>query len=392
MDASRKETAPISAADAQNETAISTRPTEASIIVILPLISVCLFLAAAGALMSSYDYAWEEYLYFLEIPWIAVTFQALVFTCGCELLGKKLSLRSIGIELVLKGVVSAVLCSVLVYLLDSVDGHRIWTLFLGLEVTAVVAFLPIWSLKGIYLRAVACVTLSIPLLQLYYSLTYGLVMAGLPWSQKYTVWICYSYPVVIGLIKIVMQSNLHTELDERYFEAGDLLEIVSFGLADLPYRFIYFDLNGWEPALMLLTVKFSYKLYGYWVAILCRSLTAKFSLKARKARRQHPGKQFFPVPGAPKVYELPEFLAEMAMKFFMQEMMDTFDLISVLVILPVTRAASSGLGNDMTEDEFVRVIEQVILELALEVIFMSLTLFVVRRKLPDFNPVTVKCT
>jgi hypothetical protein len=48
-------------------------------------------------------------------------------------------------------------------------------------------------------------------------------------------------------------------LNERYFEAGDLLEVISFGLADLPYRFIYFSLSDWRAALTLFVIKFSYK-------------------------------------------------------------------------------------------------------------------------------------
>ena len=170
--------------------------------------------------------------------------------------------------------------------------------------------------------------------------------------------------------------------------------MVSFGLADLPYRFIYFDLNAWGPAFMLLFVKFSYKVsltqvYGYWVTIRFRKFLSKFSLKARRAHRKQPDKQFFPVPGASRVFEEPEFVEEMAMKYFLHELLDSFDLLAVLVILAVTRAADAGFGASMDSEVFWRVVEQIGVEMALEALFMSLTRLVIQRKLPGFQPLAV---
>lgn len=175
---------------------------------------------------------------------------------------------------------------------------------------------------------------------------------------------------------------------------GDLLGVVSFGLADLPYRFIYFDLNGWGPTLMLLVVKFSYKVlliqvYGYWVTIRFRKFLSKLSLKARKAHRRQPDKQYFPVPGASKVFEEPEYLEQMAMKYFLQELLDCFDLVAVLVVLAVTRAADTGFGGNMDSEVFWRVVQQIGVEMALEILFMSLTRVIIKRKLPGFQPMEV---
>lgn len=257
---SPKENRSRSEPDPQNDTVISVKCSELSYFSLVPLALSCLVLSAAGAVMASYASPSEYYLHFLQIPWVAGVFQVLIFTCGAELLGKRLSLWEIGFEVVVKGILSGISCSLLVYGYKRVkDDIPFWTLFVGLEVAVIIALLPVTSFKHLRKRALTALLLSIPLLQLYYSITYGTVIGNLPLSQNYTVWICYSYPVVIGLIKLSMQSTVQLELDERYFDAGDLLEVVSFGLADLPYRFIYFDLNAWGPALMLLGIKFSYK-------------------------------------------------------------------------------------------------------------------------------------
>ena len=158
--------------------------------------------------MASYVSPSEYYLHVLQIPWVAGVFQVLIFTCGAELLGKRLKLMEIGFEVVVKGILSAVSCSLLVYGYKTAKNDiPFWTLFAGLEMAVIIALLPVTSFKHLRKRAVTTLVLSIPLLQLYYSITYGAVIGNLPWSQNYTVWICYSYPVVIGLIKMSMQST-----------------------------------------------------------------------------------------------------------------------------------------------------------------------------------------
>lgn len=79
----------------------------------------------------------------------------------------------------------------------------------------------------------------------------------------------------------------------------------------------------------------------------------------------------------------------MAMKYFLHEMMDCFDLVSVVVILAVTRGAGTGFGANMDSEVFWRVVEQIIVEIALEIIFISLTKLVIQRKLPSFKPSAV---
>lgn len=95
------------------------------------------------------------------------------------------------------------------------------------------------------------------------------------------------------------------------------------------------------------------------------------------------------MPGASKVYEEPEFLEEMAMKYFLHEMMDCFDLVSVLVIISVTRGAGTGFGANMDSEVFWRVVEQIVVEMALEIVFISLTKLLIQRKLSDFKPSAV---
>ena len=162
--------------------------------------------------------------------------------------------------------------------------------------------------------------------------------------------------------------------------------MISFGLADLPYRFIFFQLDDWESALLLLGVKYSYKVYGYWVTIFFRRVFAFLSLKVRRYQRTHPDKRVFPVPGNSKVFEEAEFLEEMAMKFFMQEMIDSFDLVSVVIILAATRKAEIGIGHSLTESGYLRVTEQIALELGLEVTFAVVTVVMVKVRLPRFDP------
>ena len=48
-------------------------------------------------------------------------------------------------------------------------------------------------------------------------------------------------------------------LDEDVFDVADLLETFSLVLADLPYRMIYFELDAWSTAIILLAIKFIYK-------------------------------------------------------------------------------------------------------------------------------------
>ena len=203
-----KENSSRSEPDPQNDTVISVKCSELSYFSLVPLAISCLVLSAAGAVMASYVSPSEYYLHVLQIPWVAGVFQVLIFTCGAELLGKRLKLMEIGFEVVVKGILSAVSCSLLVYGYKTAKNDiPFWTLFAGLEMAVIIALLPVTSFKHLRKRAVTTLVLSIPLLQLYYSITYGAVIGNLPWSQNYTVWICYSYPVVIGLIKMSMQST-----------------------------------------------------------------------------------------------------------------------------------------------------------------------------------------
>lgn len=225
---------------------------------ILIQLAVCsLALAGSGAIMASHVFSNSAYFYYVQIPWIAVNFQVLVFTTGCTLLGKQLSVWNRTLQLLLRMVLGAVSCSVVIYAFRQVLGeYRAVSLFVALGLEVVIALASVRP--NVKILVAGCIFM-VPLLQLYFSILYGRVFAGLPWSQNYTIWICYSYPVFIGLIKSGMQSKGHLVLDERFFGAEDLLEIISFGLADLPYRFIYYNLNAWRSALTLFAIKFSYK-------------------------------------------------------------------------------------------------------------------------------------
>lgn len=343
--------------------------------------------------MASHIFDNSAYFYYVQIPWIAVNFQVLVVTTARRLLGQQLPVWSRTLELLIRVVLGAICSSAVMYGFRLVFGdHKAISLFvsLGLGVgIAVVTVRPSWKViaaGGLFL---------LPLLQLYYSLLYSVVFEGLPWSQNYTIWLCYSYPVIIGLIKMAMQSTPHSALDERYFGAEDLLEVISFGLADLPYRFLYYKLSTWRSAVTLFAIKFSYKVrhsqtYGYWITIHFRKLLSRFSLKARKMRKLHPNKVFFAVPGAAKVYEEAEFLQRMAMKFFLHELMDCFDILSMLVILVVTKGADSGIGAEIPVTAFWRYVEQIVIELALEIVFISLTRLLIQRKFPTFQPSQVR--
>ena len=205
---SHKGGSPRTEADPQNETAVSVKVSELSVCSLVPLVVMSLVLSGGGAVMASYANGGQKYLYFLQLPWIAGAFQVLVFTCGAELLERRLSLWEMGLEVLGKVVLSGVCCSLLVYGYKIVENdYPFWMLFAGLEVAAMIALLPVQSCKHLWKRAIAALTLSIPLLQLYYSLTYGTVLGGLAWNQSYKVWLCYSYPVVIGLIKTSMKSE-----------------------------------------------------------------------------------------------------------------------------------------------------------------------------------------
>ena len=57
-------------------------------------------------------------------------------------------------------------------------------------------------------------------------------------------------------------------LDEDVFDVADLLETFSLVLADLPYRMIYFDLDAWSTAIILLAIKFIYKTVTYPVIMM----------------------------------------------------------------------------------------------------------------------------
>jgi len=191
-----------------NDTVISVKSPNASLLSLVPLAAATLLLAGGGAVMACYDNAEQTYLHFLKLPWIATAFQVLVFSCGAEMMGKRLKTWEAGLEIAVKGVLSGAFCSAYVYgNRTDKDDYPFWTLFVGLELVVLVAMLPVRSFKLLWKRGIVAFTLSIPLLQLYYSVTYGTVIAGLPWSEMYTVWICYSYPVVIGLIKVIMQSE-----------------------------------------------------------------------------------------------------------------------------------------------------------------------------------------
>ena len=107
-------------------------------------------------------------------------------------------------------------------------------------------------------------------------------------------------------------------------------------------------------------------------------------------RKLHPDMRYFAVPGASKVYEEPEFLEQMAMKFFLHELMDCFDLLSMLAILGIKKGMGSGLGASIPIDMFWRYVEQIGIELALEIVFMSLTKLVIQRKYSSFQPLRVR--
>jgi hypothetical protein len=107
-------------------------------------------------------------------------------------------------------------------------------------------------------------------------------------------------------------------------------------------------------------------------------------------RKLHPNTLYFPVPGDSRVYEETEFLKQMAMKFFLHELIDCFDLLSMLAILGITRGIESGLGASIPMGNFWRCVVQIVIELALEIVFISLTKLVIQRKYPSFQPFTVR--
>lgn len=194
--------------NSHNDTVISLKCEAISLLSLTPLALGTLALSGAGAVMASYDKGEQKYRHFLQLPWIAVAFQVLVFSCGAEMMGKRLKVWETCLELAIKAVMSGALCSLFVYGYQTAKGdYPFWTLFVGMELVVLVALLPVLSFKNLWRRVIVAFTLSIPLLQLYYSVTYGRVVSHLPWNELYTVWICYSYPVVIGLIKLMMQSK-----------------------------------------------------------------------------------------------------------------------------------------------------------------------------------------
>jgi hypothetical protein len=60
-----------------------------------------------------------------------------------------------------------------------------------------------------------------------------------------------------------------------------------------------------------------------------------------------------------------------------------------LVIISVTRGAGTGFGANMDSEVFWRVVEQIVVEMALEIVFISLTKLVILRKLSGFKPSAV---
>ena len=92
----------------------------------------------------------------------------------------------------------------------------------------------------------------VPLLQLDFSILYNAVFAGLPWSK--TIPIQCSSGLSNWQCKVGSYSAGWTLFGGEY-----LLEVTSFGLADLQARFLYYNLYTWRPALTLFAIKFSYK-------------------------------------------------------------------------------------------------------------------------------------
>ena len=74
------------------------------------------------------------------------------------------------------------------------------------------------------------------------------------------------------------------------------------------------------------------------------------------------------------------------MKFVLHELMDCFDILLMLVILAITSGVDSEICANIPTDAFRRYTEQIIIELALEVVFISLTRLLIQRKYPAFQP------
>jgi hypothetical protein len=182
-----------------------------SVLKFLMLGVLSLLLAGSGAVLTSHAFNNSAYFYYAQIPWIAVNFQVLVFTTGCSLLEKQLSVWNRTLQLLARSVLGAACCSAVIYAFrQALEEYRAVSLFvaLGLEVAIALA-----SMKPNVKTLAAMCIFVLPLFQLYFSILYGTVFPELPWSQNYTIWICFSYPVFIGLIKIGMQSKAYTSAE-----------------------------------------------------------------------------------------------------------------------------------------------------------------------------------
>jgi hypothetical protein len=202
------------------------------------------------------------------------------------------------------------------------------------------------------------------------------------------------YPVIIGLLKMFTQGEVYTGINGLYFDCGTLVDLTSFGLADLPYRTVYFFFQNLETAIKLFGLKFLYKVrirqtYGYLLAIHFRRFFALFSLKARRMKKNTPGTDFFPIPGNSQVFPESQFIQYMSIKFFLQQSVDIFNIVSMLVILGLAHGVQLDVGYWNYGATYA---EELSIELFLEICFMVATVKLIQMKFPEFHPMQVRVT
>ena len=72
---------------------------------------------------------------------------------------------------------------------------------------------------------------------------------------------CYLYPIMQGTIKAILSYFT------KNFELDDIYEFAALGIAAFPYRFLFFNVDSVWSVVVVLTVKFTYKIFAHFVYV-----------------------------------------------------------------------------------------------------------------------------
>ena len=224
----------------------------------------------------------------------------------------------------------------------------------------------------------------IPSLQLYFSVLFAHIYVIIDAPNHEKLAICLVYPLFISIGKEAM-----VKLDYYVFNKSNMIEFLSLILADLPYRFLYFELFYWYEGCVLIAIKFIYKTIRYPVMTLnaeeIQKLKDKISCSKTKTEPADTEANYY-VPGYPEAQNIDVLREETSTTLFYHSFNDMLSIISVMLLLFISRFLDSGFLSQVDLEYYQILMTLFAIELFLDIVFFILATRILKRGLKQFEP------